>query len=95
MPLIFEDKEFFMRALWSEQSFFKNQINAIQLMDAIYLLLFKPGFTIMPLRDQSVELNYFGKLRSVLRILCRNRRELGVEIWDLRGGVSEPLHEGV
>lgn len=24
VPLIFEDKEFFMRSMWSEQSFFNN-----------------------------------------------------------------------
>jgi hypothetical protein len=28
VPLIFEDKEFFMRSMWHEQSFFGNQINA-------------------------------------------------------------------
>ena len=50
-PLIFEDKEFFMRSMWHEQAFFNNQINAIKLMEAISLLLFKPGFTVMPLDD--------------------------------------------
>jgi hypothetical protein len=51
LPLIFEDKEFLVRALWSEQSFFQNQINAICLMEAITILMFKPGFTIMPLKE--------------------------------------------
>lgn len=48
VPLIFEDKEFFMRSMWHEQSFFNNQINALKLMDALSILLFKPGFTIAP-----------------------------------------------
>ena len=48
IPLIFEDKEFFMRSMWHEQAFFNNQINAIKLMDSISVLLFKPGFTIAP-----------------------------------------------
>lgn len=30
-------------------------------MDAICLLLFKPGFTIMPLKDAKVQPQYFGK----------------------------------
>ena len=51
VPLIFEDKEFFMRAMWHEQAFFNNQINAIKLMESISLLLFKPGFTIRALDD--------------------------------------------
>lgn len=51
VPLIFEDKEFFMRSMWHEQAFFNNQINSIKLMEAISLLLFKPGFTIQPLDD--------------------------------------------
>ena len=49
IPLIFEDKEFFMRSMWHEQSFFNNQINALLMMEAISILLFKPGFTIAPL----------------------------------------------
>lgn len=51
IPLIFEDKEFFMRSMWHEQAFFQNQINALKLMESISLLLFKPGFTIKPLDD--------------------------------------------
>jgi hypothetical protein len=46
LPLIFEDKEFFMRSMWHEQPFFNNQVNALRLMEAISILLFKPGFTI-------------------------------------------------
>lgn len=49
IPLIFEDKEFFMRAMWHEQAFFSNQVNALLLMESISILLFKPGFTIAPL----------------------------------------------
>ena len=49
IPLIFEDKEFFMRSMWHEQSFFNNQINALLMMESISILLFKPGFTIAPL----------------------------------------------
>ena len=49
IPLIFEDKEFFMRAMWHEQAFFNNQVNALLLMESISILLFKPGFTIAPL----------------------------------------------
>ena len=51
IPLIFEDKEFFMRSMWHEQAFFNNQINAIRLMDSISILLFKPGFTIAELEQ--------------------------------------------
>ena len=51
IPLIFEDKEFFMRSMWHEQSFFNNQINSLKLMEAISLLLFKPGYTIAPLEE--------------------------------------------
>lgn len=49
LPLIFEDKEFFMRSMWHEQPFFNNQVNALCLMEGISTLLFKPGFTIAPL----------------------------------------------
>ena len=35
--------------MWHEQAFFNNQINALKLMESISLLLFKPGFTILPL----------------------------------------------
>ena len=49
LPLIFEEKEFFMRSMWHEQAFFNNQINAVKLMESISILLFKPGFTIAPL----------------------------------------------
>lgn len=48
-PLVFEDKEIFMRALWFEQPFFDNQINATKIMDAIAILLFKPGFSVSKL----------------------------------------------
>ena len=51
VPLIFEEKEFFMRSMWHEQAFFNNQINSIKLMESISMLLFKPGFTIAPLED--------------------------------------------
>jgi hypothetical protein len=51
IPLIFEDKEFFMRSMWHEQSFFNNQINAIRMMDSLSALLFKPGFTITPYKS--------------------------------------------
>ena len=62
LPLIFEDKEFFMRAMWHEQSFFNNQINALVLMDALSVLLFKPGFTIGAL-EPGVSPQPFGKCR--------------------------------
>lgn len=79
VPLIFEDKEFFMRAMWHEQSFFNNQINATQIMDAICILLFKQGFTIMPLKEQG-EPNYFGKFVFKKFEFCiSNRRRCGVE----------------
>ena len=51
VPLIFEDKEFFMRSMWHEQAFFNNQINATKLMESISLLLFMPGYTIKPLDE--------------------------------------------
>lgn len=51
LPLIHEEKEFCMRSMWHEQPFFNNQVNAIKLMEALSLLLFKPGFTVAPLPD--------------------------------------------
>lgn len=50
-PLLFEEKELFIRCMWREQALFDSQINAINMMEAISLLLFKEGFTIMPLPD--------------------------------------------
>mmetsp|Transcript_17022 Transcript_17022/g.26286 ORF Transcript_17022/g.26286 Transcript_17022/m.26286 type:complete len:222 (-) Transcript_17022:2372-3037(-) len=50
-PLLFEEKELFIRCMWREQALFNSQINAIQMMEAISLLLFKEGFTILPLED--------------------------------------------
>jgi hypothetical protein len=63
-PLIFEDKEIFMRALWFEQSFFNNQINATLIMDSIAILLFKPGFCISGLPTGESP-KYFGKCQSL------------------------------
>ena len=60
IPLIFEDKEFFMRSMWHEQAFFNNQINALKLMESISLLLFKPGFTIKPLDDDEPVSTFTG-----------------------------------
>jgi hypothetical protein len=45
--------------MWREQALFNNQINAIDMMEAISLLLFKEGFTIQPLTD-GVSPKYFG-----------------------------------
>lgn len=45
-PLLFEDKDLLMRTMWREQALFGNQINALKMMEAISLLLFKPGFTV-------------------------------------------------
>lgn len=56
LPLIFEDKEFFMRSMWHEQPYFANQVNALRLMEAISILLFKPGFTIAPLNGVSPQM---------------------------------------
>lgn len=61
LPLIFEDKEFFMRLMWHEQAYFGNQINAIKIMEAISLLLFKQGFTILPFTDAQMQPEYYGK----------------------------------
>jgi hypothetical protein len=58
-PLLFEDKELFIRCMWREQALFNNQINAINMMESISLLLFKEGFTIQPLPD-GVSPQYFG-----------------------------------
>ena len=66
-PLIFEDKEIFMRALWFEQAFFNNQVNALAIMDSIAILLFKPGFTIQALPEGKSG-NHFGKSTLVTRI---------------------------
>ena len=45
--------------MWREQALFSSQINAITMMEAISLLLFKEGFTIMPLPD-GVSPQYYG-----------------------------------
>jgi hypothetical protein len=45
-PLLFEDKDLLMRAMWREQALFGNQINALKMMESISILLFKPGFTV-------------------------------------------------
>lgn len=45
-PLLFEDKDLLMRTMWREQALFGNQINAIRMMEAVSILLFKPGFTV-------------------------------------------------
>lgn len=58
-PLLFEDKELLIRTMWREQALFNNQINAICLMEAISLLLFKEGFSVMPLPNGTA-LKYFG-----------------------------------
>jgi len=50
-PLLFEDKELLMRAMWREQPLFGNQINALNMMEAISILLFKPGFTVQEVPD--------------------------------------------
>jgi len=50
-PLLFEEKELFIRCMWREQALFNSQINAIAMMEAISLLLFKEGFTILPMAD--------------------------------------------
>ena len=50
-PLLFEEKELFIRCMWREQALFNSQINAVTMMEAISLLLFKEGFTIMQLPD--------------------------------------------
>lgn len=58
-PLLFEDKELLMRCMWREQALFGNQVNAIKMMEAISILLFKPGFTIQDIPN-GLEPNYFG-----------------------------------
>jgi len=50
-PLLFEEKELFIRCMWREQALFNSQINAITMMEAISILLFKEGFTIAPLEN--------------------------------------------
>jgi len=45
-PLLFEEKELFIRCMWREQALFSSQINAISMMESISLLLFKEGYTI-------------------------------------------------
>ena len=59
VPLLFEDKELLMRCMWREQALFGNQINAIKMMEAISLLLFKPGFSVQEI-SPGIELNYYG-----------------------------------
>ena len=61
LPLIYEDKEFYMRSMWLEQPLFTNQVNAIQILESISLLLFKPGFAVQQPQDPNWEPNFFGK----------------------------------
>jgi hypothetical protein len=61
VPLIFEDKEFFMKSMWHEQPSFGNQVNAILILEAVSILLFKPGFTIKPMPEPTQQVHYFGK----------------------------------
>ena len=50
-----------MRIMWRETNLFGNQpqTNAINLLEAISLLLFKPGFTILDL-EEGEEVRYFA-----------------------------------
>lgn len=59
-PLLFEDKDLLMRAMWREQALFGNQINALKLMDAVSILFFKPGFTVQEVPN-GLELQYYSK----------------------------------
>ncbi len=58
-PLMFEDKELLMRTMWREQALFGNQINALNMMEAISLLFFKPGYTVLEVAE-GMELQYYG-----------------------------------
>jgi hypothetical protein len=62
VPLIYEDKEFYMRAMWHEQPMFNKQLNAIVIVEAISILLFKPGFCVTAPTDAGWQPNYYGKL---------------------------------
>ena len=48
-----------MRSMWREQALFGNQINALNMMEAISILLFKPGFSVQEVPD-GLELQYYG-----------------------------------
>jgi len=48
-PLLSEDKAFASKCMWREQAAFNNQVNALNLLQSIPLLFFKPGYTIAPL----------------------------------------------
>ena len=58
-PLLFEEKDLFIRCMWREQALFGAQVNAIKMMEAISILLFKEGFTIQPL-SSGLSPQYFG-----------------------------------
>jgi hypothetical protein len=81
LPLIFEDKEFFMRSMWHEQPYFNNQVNALRLLEAISILLFKPGFTIQSLNGvqpqmYAIDENLVWKSGiTVLEAANHNRRD--------------------
>lgn len=62
-PLLFEDKELLMRTMWREQALFANQVNALKMMDAISVLLFKPGFTVQEVPD-GLDLQYYGIIKA-------------------------------
>lgn len=58
-PILFEEKDTLFRIMWREHPQFPGQTNALYLMEAISLLLFKPGFTIKEVGSE-VDLNYFA-----------------------------------
>lgn len=78
-PLLFEDKELLMRSMWREQALFNNQVNALKMMEAISLLFFKPGFTVLEV-PQELELQYFGKFSIPYLFSFRYRRVACVEV---------------
>jgi len=58
-PIVLEDRDqLIMKLFWKEDPHFR-QINALLLMEAISLLLFKPGFTIAPLDDPAAEIQFY------------------------------------
>ena len=60
-PVLYEDKDLLVRAMWREQSLFGSpQINGLLLSEAISLLLFKPGFTIIEL-EEDTQIDFYGK----------------------------------
>jgi len=52
-PVLLEDQQTMNNVMWQEQAEFKNQINAPLLLEAISMLLLKPGFAVKEISQET------------------------------------------